>query len=375
MIVKSGFLLILIWKLNVFVLAGMYARTIGDLVNGEIVRSFESTERHAVERTYEITHQNLIEAVIDNKTGNKNSNTQHANNENYKFDNSNFKSKISRIMTEMEGEGSRTVYSPISRPNSTETNSASSQPPPPSHSPQFEGLAYPRAKSPNTHRPMQAAPPTCALPTVQPPRAECIESFFMEKQPSMMSSMKNNMTRSSTIVPVPPNNAGPSEENMPEGLAASLARFAKTPDTKLKEEFNHLKQNDCLLKREVASSTTVVKMERAATPEDPTTSDQPPSRLVARKRSSSTAPSSPPSKMPSNESQDSSIRLNHAHHGAEPPLPPLPPPPPPNSSAPPLPTPPQANGEEDGELIILLTFYHALSMGVRYALTRTISVV
>lgn len=328
----------------------MYARTIGDLVCGEIVRNFESTNRQSAERTYEITHQNLIEAVIDNKTGNKNPSTpqqqpQHANNENYKFDNSTIKSKISRAMTEIEGDKSRTtVYSPISRPNSTETNSASSQPPPAPHSPQFEGLAYPRAKSPaGGHR--QAAPPTCALPTVQLPRAEYIESYFMEnKQHSMKSS---NLTRSSTIVPVPPNN--PSEDHFSEGL---LARFAKTAETKLKEEFNHSRQIECLPKREVASSsTTVVKMERAATPEDP--ADLPPSRPGAKKRSSSTAPSSPPSKMPSNESQDSSNRLNLAPHtGAEPPLPPLPPPPPPNSSAAAAPPVPTAKCEEDGELCL-----------------------
>lgn len=330
----------------------MYARTIGDLVCGEIVRNFES-DKHVLERTYEITHQNLIEAVIDNKTGNKTPSApqqqQHPNNENYKFDNSNIKSKISRIMTEMDSEKSRSnVYSPISRPNSTETNSASSQPPPPPHSPHLEGLAYPRAKSPGgPHR--QAAPPTCALPTVQLPRTEYIESYFMENK--QHSSKSSNLTRSSTIVPVPPNNAGPSDDHFSEGL---LARFAKPTETKLKEEFNHSRHNDCLLlKREAASaassSTTVVKMERAATPDDPT--ELPPSRPAAKKRSSSTAPSSPPSKMPSNESQDSSNRLNHAPH--EPPLPPLPPPPPPNSSAPPLPTPPPpASAEEDGELIL-----------------------
>jgi H3 lysine-79-specific histone-lysine N-methyltransferase len=110
---------------------GSYTRTIGDLVSGEI------------ERTLEISNQSLINAAVDMST-----------NSNVRGDTMKVNDRISRIIedstSKKDGDGSlRTVYSPISRPSSTEGTPLTA-PPPPVPSPQaLEGLAYPhRAKSP-----------------------------------------------------------------------------------------------------------------------------------------------------------------------------------------------------------------------------------
>ncbi|XP_059477589.1 histone-lysine N-methyltransferase, H3 lysine-79 specific isoform X2 [Neocloeon triangulifer] len=306
--------------------SGMTIGTVGDLIDHDIAKQLDQPPR---ERTYAIKQQNLIDAVIDRTA------SSHSNNDILKMDSSKMRSQISRVMTEDEGESSRVMYSPISRPNSTDANL--SQPP---HSPHLEGLAYPRAQSPFSHR--QHAPPA-PLPSVPLPGADTIGSYFSDSKrlPVSMTASKFNTTRTSAIVPIPPNNAGPSDDHFSEGLAASLhARIRKTPDAKTKEE---AKMADCLMQRQSAPHTIpVVKTEPVEEAGSFGGPELPPPRPVSRKRSSSTAPCSPPSKMPSSESQDSSSKNQDSSKVAD--QPPLPPPPPPNTSAPP----PPATREDDG---------------------------
>ncbi|CAB3364886.1 Hypothetical predicted protein [Cloeon dipterum] len=297
--------------------------SIADLMNNEIERTLGAVppERHqpSERTTYEIKQQNLIDAVVERTTTSSTPNA--SNNDILKMDTTKMRSKISRVMTEDEGESSsRTLYSPISRPNSTETSSSQ---------PILEGLAYPRSKSPFSQRQQQQQQqaPAGAISSVQLPRADInpyIESYYFSdsKRPVVVTASKLNSARTSTIVPIPPNNAGPSEEQFSEGLAASLhARIKKAP---AKEEAKS--PADCM---GAAVPPPVVKLEPV---EDSSGPELPPPKPVARKRSLSTAPGSPPCKMPSSETQDSSSRPpSDGPKASEQPT--LPPPPPPSSSS------------------------------------------
>lgn len=332
--------------------SGNYARTIGDLVSGEI------------ERTLEISNQSIINAAVDMSTHSA-----------MRADALKVNDRITRIMEDTKkDEGAlRTVYSPISRPSSAEgtPNNAPSIPSPQT----LEGLAYPhRAKSPtasspyghhsypqhgsssSTPRPASQSS-TQEFPhlyansqhvssssspyvpgatrvvenfpqdghTVQLPRADIKpyhESYFTDNKPIVMAT---------TSMAPSPAAAATSESNNyapVEGLAASLhARIInKTPqdkphgtsspstsEIKPKDEFEN--QGGCLMEPEsgkideciiVEGISQLVKRERPSTPEEiqpmsPVELIPPPpphhTKSIPRKRSSSAASSSPPSKV------------------------------------------------------------------------------
>ncbi|XP_064120922.1 histone-lysine N-methyltransferase, H3 lysine-79 specific-like isoform X5 [Macrobrachium nipponense] len=221
-------------------------RNVGDLISSE------------VERTLEISSQSLINAAVDMTISGKAISPRP-------------NSRIARIVEEsyskphtpdssegrQQSPALRTVYSPISRPNSTE--SLPSNP----HTPQvMEGLMYPRVKSPRG--PQYEEKPHMPPPVPSPGRDGLearLASMYANKCPPPPSTPPLNQatpplpisTSESSkcrTVPLPRAEISPASHNINEsrglpgdgpveGLAATLhARFLNRPHlpTKVKEE-------------------------------------------------------------------------------------------------------------------------------------------
>ncbi|XP_068230537.1 histone-lysine N-methyltransferase, H3 lysine-79 specific isoform X6 [Palaemon carinicauda] len=222
-------------------------RNVGDLISSE------------VERTLEISSQSLINAAVDMTISGKAISPRP-------------NSRIARIVEEsyskphtpdssegrQQSPALRTVYSPISRPNSTE--SLPSNP----HTPQvMEGLMYPRVKSPRGG-PQYEEKPHMPPPVPSPGRDGLearLASMYANKCPPPPSTpplnqatpplpLSNSENSKCRTVPLPRAEISPASLNMNEsrglpgdgpveGLAATLhARFLNRPHlpTKIKEE-------------------------------------------------------------------------------------------------------------------------------------------
>ena len=207
-----------------------YARNVGDLISGEIERSLEMTSHSP--------HNSAVDMTCKSVSPRSNS-------------------RISRIVEESFGKhpsipevsdgrqraspALRVVYSPISRPNSTDSL------PPAPHTPQaMEGLMYPRVKSPRMVS--QEEKPRMPPPVPSPGhdvRENQSSSAYCTKRPSLPSTPPRprethppdpNSSRTlarpcrtrTDVSDVPALGEGPPPmDGMVEGLAASLhARFS-----------------------------------------------------------------------------------------------------------------------------------------------------
>ncbi|XP_042232562.1 histone-lysine N-methyltransferase, H3 lysine-79 specific-like isoform X2 [Homarus americanus] len=218
-------------------------RNVGDLISGE------------VERTLEISSQSIINAAVDMTISGKSISPRP-------------NSRISRIVEESYGKphtpdsgdgrqqspALRMVYSPISRPNSTE-----SLPPTPHTSQAMEGLMYPRVKSPRG--PQYEEKPHMPPPVPSPGRDGLearLASMYANKCPPSTPPISQATpplapvgdANKNRTVPLPRTEISPvphpftEARGLPvdgpvEGLAATLhARFINRPhlQTKVKEE-------------------------------------------------------------------------------------------------------------------------------------------
>ncbi|KAK7074839.1 Histone-lysine N-methyltransferase, H3 lysine-79 specific [Halocaridina rubra] len=226
--------------------ASTITRNVGDLISSE------------VERTLEISSQSIINAAVDMTITGKAISPRP-------------NSRIARIVDEsynkphtpdssegrQQSPALRTVYSPISRPNSTE--SLPSTP----HTPQvLEGLMYPRVKSPRgtQYEEKPHMPPPVPSPGRDGLEARLASMYANKYPPSSSTPPTSNQTpppsqtssndSKSRYVPLPRAEISPVAHHMNEsrvlpgdgpveGLAATLhARFLNRPHlpTKVKEE-------------------------------------------------------------------------------------------------------------------------------------------
>ncbi|XP_076042508.1 DOT1 like histone lysine methyltransferase grappa [Oratosquilla oratoria] len=185
-------------------------RNVGDLISGE------------VERTLEISSQSIINAAVDMTITGKSVSPRP-------------NSRIARIVEESYSkahtpEGSdgrqqspalRTVYSPISRPNSTESL------PPTPHTPQaMEGLMYPRVKSPrgSTYEEKPHMPPPTASPGRDGLEAR-LASMYTSKCPLPSSTPPS----SQATPPMPGGTSGPIDTKSSRYVALPRADITPSP--------------------------------------------------------------------------------------------------------------------------------------------------